>query len=60
MLKARKLGISTPVLYDVELEACTLYLERVPGCSVKELLLKGTSQAGTPAREHGSPVRSLS
>ncbi|KAK9811170.1 hypothetical protein WJX73_007976 [Symbiochloris irregularis] len=45
LLKARKLGIPTPVLYDVELEASTIYMERIAGCSVKELLKKGMSPA---------------
>ena len=48
-MKARKLGITTPVLYDVELEASTITMERVAGCSVKQLLLQGTTQAGEHA-----------
>ena len=50
MLKARKLGISTPVLYDVELEASTIYMEKVAGCSVKELLIRGMTEAGQAQR----------
>ena len=46
LLKARKLGILTPVLCDVELEASTIYMESVAGFSVKELLKKGMSQSG--------------
>ena len=36
-----------PSLYMTELEAGALYMERVPGCSLKEALLKGRlSEAG--------------
>ena len=47
MLKARKLGISTPVLFDVELEAGTIYMERVDGSSIKALLKQGLPPAGS-------------
>jgi tRNA A-37 threonylcarbamoyl transferase component Bud32 len=38
MLRARRLGVSTPVLYGVDHAACVIYMERVAGHSVKSLL----------------------
>lgn len=38
ILKARKLGVATPVLYFVEHEASSVYMERVQGGSLKEAL----------------------
>lgn len=51
MLKARKLGIDTPALYDVELEASTIYLEHVAGSPIKDLLREGLSKAGEWLRQ---------
>ncbi|GBG85727.1 hypothetical protein CBR_g40454 [Chara braunii] len=39
MIKARKLGVRTPVLFGVDVEARSLLLEFVEGTSVKDLLL---------------------
>lgn len=49
-MRARKLGVSTPVLYFVEHEASTIYMELVQGCSVKAALLEGKllSDQGRP------------
>ncbi len=41
MVKARKLGVVTPLVYYVESEASSIYMERVAGRSVKEVLLAG-------------------
>lgn len=41
MLRLRKLGVPTPVPYHVDLGAATIYMERVPGHSVKTLLKSG-------------------
>ncbi|EIE22357.1 kinase-like protein [Coccomyxa subellipsoidea C-169] len=41
ILRARKLGVPTPVLYFVEHEASAIYMELVQGCSVKAALLEG-------------------
>ena len=48
-MRARKLGVPTPVLYFVEHEASTIYMELVQGCSVKAALLEGKlSDQGRP------------
>lgn len=41
MLRARKSGVLTPVIYTVEHEAATIYMERIKGASVRDLLLSG-------------------
>ncbi|CAK0780705.1 hypothetical protein CVIRNUC_005146 [Coccomyxa viridis] len=38
ILRARKLGVPTPVLYYVEHDAASIYMEKVQGVSVKEAL----------------------
>ncbi len=45
ILRARKLGVPTPVLYLVEHEASSVYMERVEGCSVKAALHEGALTA---------------
>lgn len=48
MLRARKCGVLTPVIYSVEHEAATIYMERIDGESVKDVLLSGNlSSDGT-------------
>eukprot|EP00884_Botryococcus_braunii_P013574 jgi/Botrbrau1/22217/Bobra.168_1s0048.1 len=39
IVKARKVGVRTPVVYYVEFEANAIYMEKVPGRSLKELML---------------------
>lgn len=53
MLKARKLGVLTPVAYMVDAEVGTIYLERVRGESVKTLLRGDIPDGANPlaARE---------
>jgi tRNA A-37 threonylcarbamoyl transferase component Bud32 len=52
-LKARKLGVRTPVVYYVEHEASTIYMEKVLGTSLKDLLLQSQLSAeGTATRMH--------
>lgn len=41
IVKARKLGVPTPVLYFVEHEASAIYMELIQGCSVKAALHEG-------------------
>lgn len=41
MLRARKLGVPTPVLYHVDSATSSIYMERVEGHSVKTLLKGG-------------------
>lgn len=45
MLRARKSGVLTPVIYSVEHEAATIYMERIEGVSVRDLLLSGNMNA---------------
>lgn len=42
MVKARKLGALAPVVYCVEQEAATIYMEKVAGSSVKDAILSGS------------------
>lgn len=49
MLRARKNGVLTPVIYSVEHEAATIFMERIEGASVRDMLSSGSmSSAGTP------------
>ncbi|GBF90632.1 hypothetical protein Rsub_03204 [Raphidocelis subcapitata] len=41
VLRARKAGVPTPALYYVELEASSIYMEKVEGRSVRHLLQDG-------------------
>ena len=51
MLRARKHGVLTPVVYLVEHEASAVYMERIAGCSVKAALLQGKlGEQGAAAR----------
>lgn len=49
IVRARKLGVPTPVLYFVEHEASAIYMELIQGCSVKAALHEGklTEQGDT-------------
>jgi hypothetical protein len=40
-LRARKAGVPTPTLYYVELEASSIYMEKVEGRSIRHLLQDG-------------------
>ena len=42
MVRARKLGVMTPVPYYVEMQAASIYMEFVNGSSVKEVCCLGT------------------
>ena len=46
LLKARKLGVATPVLYHVDPRAACLYMAFVPGTVVKERLYAGLDATG--------------
>lgn len=47
ILRARKMGIACPLVLWVEHEAATIYMERIQGRLVKQLLLDSVlSQAG--------------
>ena len=41
MLRARKAGILTPVIFSVQHDAATIFMERIDGITVKETLLSG-------------------
>ena len=41
MLRARKNGILTPCIFFVEHEAATIYMERIEGQTVRDILLSG-------------------
>ena len=41
ILRARKIGVACPVVYYVEQEAATIYMEQIEGRSVKELISEG-------------------
>ena len=38
MMRARKLGVATPTLYYVDQQQSAIYMEKVPGKSLKELI----------------------
>ena len=60
MVKARKLGALAPVVYCVEHEAATIYMEKVPGRQVKEAIHAGTLTApGEAAQAPGLPMLPL-
>ena len=49
MVKARKMGCLAPVVYYVEHEAATIYMEHVQGRKVKDAISSGDlSDAGAP------------
>eukprot|EP00877_Chromochloris_zofingiensis_P014462 jgi/Chrzof1/926/Cz01g34020.t1 len=45
MVRARKMGVLTPVLFFVEQETSSIYMEKISGQSVKQLLLTGDLDA---------------
>ena len=49
MLRARKSGVLTPCIFFVENDAATIFMERVEGQSVRDILLSGNlAPAGIP------------
>lgn len=46
MVRARRMGLRTPVVYLVEHEAHTIYMEHIAGSSVKALLRAGELSPG--------------
>jgi tRNA A-37 threonylcarbamoyl transferase component Bud32 len=42
ILRARKLGVNAPAIYFVEHAASAIYLEKVAGMSVKDVLRQGS------------------
>ena len=41
MLRARKTGVLTPCIFFVENDAATIFMERIEGQSVRDVLLSG-------------------
>ena len=41
MLRARKSGVLTPCIFFVEHEAATIFMEKIVGQSVRDILLSG-------------------
>ncbi len=52
---ARRLGVRTPILYDLDVEKCRLILEELPGPTLKELLV----DPATPAPVAAAAVQQL-
>lgn len=48
LLKARRLGVHTPLLLHVDVAAAIMYMERVAGESVKQRLRDGLAGDGAP------------
>lgn len=49
MLRARKSGVLTPCIFFVENDAATIFMERIEGQSVRDILLSGNlAPAGIP------------
>ena len=42
MLKARKLGVRTPVLYHTDYQRAGIFMEHIAGTTVKQLLHSGS------------------
>ena len=59
MLRARKLGILTPVVYNVEHEASSIYMELVEGQSVRDVLMARRLDAEGAGRAAGRPYQSF-
>jgi Kae1-associated kinase Bud32 len=55
LIEARRLGVRTPILYDIDLASHRLILEQLPGPTLKDLL----DAAGEDAAPVEPPVRSL-
>jgi tRNA A-37 threonylcarbamoyl transferase component Bud32 len=58
MVRARKLGVLTAVLYAVDLQEASISMERVDGSTVKALLhnstLQGAGDSASGVAVHGS------
>lgn len=52
LVEARRLGVRTPILYDIDLEKHRLILEELPGPTLKQLL----EDAGLPSSELDAAV----
>lgn len=59
MSEARAAGVSVPILYDIDLHAATILMERIEGPTAKEVLDRGGSAATEASREIGRIVGRL-
>ncbi len=59
MLEARSVGVSVPILYDIDIAGNRIVMERVEGPTVKEILEAGGPEAPSVAREVGRIVGRL-
>jgi len=59
MKEARKAGVRTPVVYDINLQECSMTMEEVKGLKVKEKLDGDPSSAAEICGMIGSAVASL-
>ena len=57
--QAKRAGVASPYLYDVDLPSSTMVMERVEGVRLKDLLESGTSGAEGVFRELGRSVGKL-
>ena len=60
MLRARKSGVLTPCIFFVQHDAATIFMERIEGQSVRDILLSGNlAPAGMPAPSFLQPYPAL-
>ena len=59
MRDARKAGVRTPMIYDIDIETCSLVMERVHGRMVKEVLENGESDPDAICSEVGKTIATL-
>lgn len=59
MAEARAAGVSVPILYDIDVQAGTIVMERIEGTTAKEVLDRGEPVAVETAREIGRVVGRL-
>ena len=59
MKDARKAGVRTPMIYDIDMETCSLVMERVHGRMVKEVLEDDESDSEAICSEVGKTIAVL-
>ena len=57
--EARRAGVRTPCIYDIDLKDCSITMEYLDGRSVKEILDSDPSSASDVCREIGRTVAKL-
>ena len=56
---ARKAGVRTPMIYDIDIETCSLVMERVRGRMVKEVLESNEKDSNMICSEMGKTIAAL-